>query len=150
VRQIDSAHAIDVYNHYFELVANADNRLNVWNSVLGKFTDVNHSILARKNLNKCPKWHDSNNSACVLVADLNVLSKSGNCGLRLVSVFAIRRSNNNCAVVLNVDSYTELVDHSTNYRSTRTDDCADLVGRNLERKHSRCVLAEVVSGYRDC
>jgi hypothetical protein len=110
---------------------------------------VNHSILTRKDLNKCAKWHDSNNTTGVLIANLNVLSKGGDSGLCLISVLTVRRSNNDSTVVLNVDRDTELVDHSTNNRSTRTDDCTDLVGRNLERKHSRSVFAEIVSGCRD-
>jgi hypothetical protein len=118
--------------------------------VLCQFTDVNHSVFTRQNLNKCTERHDSNNTTGVLVANFNILSKGCDSGFGLVSVLTIRRSDNDCTVVLNVDSHTEFVDHSTNNRSTRTDDCTDLVGRNLERKHSRCVLAEVVSTCSDC
>jgi predicted GNAT family acetyltransferase len=149
VRQVDPAHAVDVDNHNFKLIANADNRLNVWNSLLRKLTNVNHSVLTRQDLNERTKWHYSNNSTGVLVTDLNVLSKSCNCSFGSFSVLTVRRSDNNCAVVLNIDSHTELVDHATNNRATRADNRTNLVSRNLERKHSRSELAEVISSSRD-
>jgi hypothetical protein len=145
VRQVDSTHSIDVDNHYFELVANADNRLDVWDPVLGKFTDVNHSVFPGEDLNERSERHDSNNTTGVLVTNLNILGQGVDCRFGLLGVLTVGRSNDDCTVVLNVDRYTELVDHSANYRSTRTDDCTDLVGRNLERKHSRSVLAKVAT-----
>ena len=132
MREIDTTHSIDVDDHYFELVANADHRLDVGNPVLGKFADVNHSVLAGKNLYECSKRHDTNDSTGVFVANLNVLSKGVDCSFGLLCVLTVGRPDNDCAVVLNIDRDAELVDHSTNYRSTRTDDCTDLVGRNLE------------------
>ncbi len=117
--------------------------------MLGKFGNVNHSIFAWQNLYECSERHDSNNSAGVLVTNFNILSKGVDCCFGFLGVLTVGRTNDDCTIVLNVDRDTEFVDHSTNYRSTRTDDCADLVGRNLEREHSRCVLAEIISGCRD-
>ncbi len=113
--------------------------------MLGKFADVNHSVFTGENLNECSKRHDANDTAGVLVTNLDVLGKSVDRCFGLLGVLAIGRTNDDCAVVLNVDRDTELIDHATNNRSTRTDDCADLVGRNLERKHSRSELAQVIS-----
>jgi len=89
VRQVDSTHSIDVDNHYFELVANADNGLDVWNPVLGEFADVNHPVFSGKDLYECSERHDSDNSASVLVTNLNILGKGVDCCLGFFGVLTI-------------------------------------------------------------
>ena len=90
MRKVDSSHSINVDDHHFELVANADNRLNVRDTVLSKLTDVNHSVLARKDVYESTERHDSDNPTSVLVANLNVFGKSGDSGFGLIGVFTIR------------------------------------------------------------
>ena len=150
MRQVDAAHVVDVYDHHFQLVANADHRFDIGYAMLCKFADVNHAVLAGEYLHESAERHYSHDPAGVGIADLDVLGQRVDGVLGLFGIVFIGRTDNHSAVILNIDRDTELVDHSANDRSTRPDNRTDLVGRDLHRDHSRCVLAQVISGIGDC
>ena len=132
------------------MVANADHRFDVGDAVLCKFANVDHPVLPGKYLYESAERHNPHNPAGVGIADLNFLGKCVDGVFGLLGVITVGRTDNDRAVVLDIDGDAKFVDHSANDRSTRSDNRADLVGRNLHRDHSRCVLAQVVPGIGDC
>jgi hypothetical protein len=111
VRERDFAHSIYVQYHHLELIPYIYYGLNIRNSVLRKFANMNHPILARKNLHKCPERHNSNDPTCVLITNLNVFGKSINRSFSLLGILSIRRTNDNGTVILNINGDTKFLNH---------------------------------------
>lgn len=114
MRKVDATHTVDVDDHHFKLVANADYRFDIGDAVLRKFADVNHPVLAWKYLYESTERHYPHHSAGISITNFNVLGQRVDGVLGLLGVFTIGGSDNDRTVVLDIDGDTELVDHSSN------------------------------------
>ena len=110
---------------------------------------MNHTILTGQDLNERPERHDPNDPTRVLISNLHIFGKSIDSGFCLLRILPVRRSNDNCTVVLNINSHTKFFNHPPNNRPTRSYNRTNFVGRNFERKHTRRIFAEIISRSSD-
>src|ERR1035441_2381005 len=115
---------------------------DVLDSVLGDLADVQQTVGSREDLHESPEIHQPHHFAEIGLADFGGGSEVADDLDGLVGAGFIGAGHVNRAIVFDVDLDAGLFDDAANDFAAWSDDVANLVGRNVQRVNSRCVLAD--------
>ena len=105
--------------------------------------DVAEPLLARQDFNESAEVHDARDPALVDSADFHIAHDVLDDLLRLLCALAVRRRDEDRAVLLDVDLRTRLVDDLLDRLAARADDLADLVDMDLHDRDARRIGREI-------
>jgi len=103
--KIYSALVVDLHYLNNDLVANGNDVLDLFNSLLVKLGDVNKSVLAGSNLDKCTEVHELYYLTTVDSADLGIVCNGVNDLESLACVVDINTADEYVAVVIDIYLY---------------------------------------------
>ena len=138
-RQLDPV-ALDRQHLHQNLVALAKFILHFLHAMLRNLRHVQQSICAWEYLHERAKLRDANHLAQVGLANLRDRSNIRNHLDRARQSIGIARSHVHPAGVIHIDLHAGRIDDPANHLAARSDQIANLVGRNLNRVDARCKL----------
>src|SRR5262249_41814504 len=138
-RQLDLAlaiHADDLHHHH---VAHVQHVLGARHAMMIDLRDVEQAVPPRHDLDERAEGHDAAHPALIYVADLRVLGDVLDQLERALPALAVDRRDTHLARVLDVDLGPGLVGDAFDDLAPRSDDFADLVGRDVDDHDARRV-----------
>ena len=147
--EVDSALVVHAENHNLDLVANGNDVLDLLDALGVELGNMHESLFAGRVFDEAANWDDARDLAGVDGAGLGVLDDCVDDGQRLVGVVLVDGSDEDAAVVLNIDFGIRVGADFLNHLAARADDLTDLVGVNLGGDHLRRVLRDVVARCGD-
>ena len=141
---------VDLDNRYCEFLTDLDGLAYGRDALFRELADVHKAIFAGEDVNECAEVHYAGYRAGEYVADLDLACQVVNHLHSLLSGGAVRRADDNGAVVLNVDGRACRFGDAAYGFAAWPYHCSNLVNRNLDLQHSRGEQAEVLAGVADC
>ena len=138
---------VDLDDDDLDLVAHVKDILDLLHAALGDAGDVQQAVLAGQQVDEGAEGLDGDHATGVLLARLGNLDDELDALDSLVDGLA-GAADKDGAVLLDVDRGTGLVLDAADDLTTRTDNVADLVGRNLDGDDARSGAARGVARLR--
>ena len=114
-------------------IADVDDVRDLFDALIGKFGDMNHTVFAGSKVDGCAKLtfvvlHDLGDFAFIHVADFDVAADILDDGASLADCNVVARCDEDHTLVVDIDFHAGIFDDLVDGLSARADDVADLIG----------------------
>ena len=138
---------IDSQAFHPDFITNLDDVFGLLDSEVGQLTDVNQSILAWQEFNKSTEFLDGDDATAIDLANLRFGRHAFDGFAGNLHSFFRDGIDVDSSVVFDVDFATRFLDEAFDILATRSDQCTNLLGVDLEGDDARGVLAQFLARF---